>query len=195
VSSIICPRRYANFHAGKILRRCDRTRDRRDLPHAVVETGHGKQMHALRSHLLADIFSKRAVDRLVRFRRRLECERQLLGFGNRNHRADDAAHQGKELDLACDQHLERVGIAARQLVVLGVDRGLDPAIGFPGYRLPHRGEVLVQRAAGGLVVILRKPVLGGKRRPDDQGRTGRSRAGQYRPPCPFPRHHILRSAS
>jgi hypothetical protein len=95
-------------------------RDRRHLPHAVVEACDRKQMHAFGGHLLADIFSKRAVDRLVRFRRRRECERQLLGFRDRDYGADDAAHQGEELDLARDQHFQRVGIAARQLVVLRV---------------------------------------------------------------------------
>jgi hypothetical protein len=46
------------------------------------------------------IASERAVNRLVRFGCRLERERQLLGFGDRHHRADDAAHQREELDFA-----------------------------------------------------------------------------------------------
>jgi hypothetical protein len=48
----------------------------------------------------------------VRFRRRFECERQLLGFGHRHHGADDAAHQGEELDVARDQHFQGIGISA-----------------------------------------------------------------------------------
>jgi hypothetical protein len=124
----------------------------------------------------AAISSPRAVDRLVGFRRRFERERQLLGLGHRHHRADDAAHQSEELDLARDQHLQRIGIAARQLVVLGIDRGLDPAVGFGPHRFPHRGEIAVQRAAGGLIVILRKLVLGGQRRSHDQDRPCRRHA-------------------
>jgi hypothetical protein len=68
---------------------------------------------------LAAISPERAVNRLVRFGCSLERERQLLSFGDRHHRADDAAHQREELDLARDQHFQGVGIAARHLVVLG----------------------------------------------------------------------------
>src|SRR5262249_30579805 len=64
-------------------------------PHAVVEPGHRKEMHALGRHLLADIAAERSIDRLVRIARGGKRERHLLGLGDRHHGADDAAMRVK----------------------------------------------------------------------------------------------------
>ncbi len=185
-------RRHADLHPGEIVRLDHGARHRCDLAHAVVETGDREQVHALRRHLLAHIGAQRGVDRLVRLRRRFECERHLLRFGDRHHRADDAAHQGEELDFARDQQLEGRGIAGDQLVVLGEYRGLDAAIGLGADRIPHGNEIAVQRHVNRLVVVLGELVVGGLRTLDDDGGAGCS--GEHRAPRQFRFHdHVLRS--
>jgi len=126
----------------------------------VVESGHREEIHPLRRHLLADIAAERPVDRLVRITRGCKRERHLLCLCDRHHRADDAAHQRKKLDLAREQFLERFWIAAGEFVVLGVDRGHDAAIGLAAYGVPHGNEIAAERAAGRLVVILHERMLG-----------------------------------
>ena len=166
------PRRNADLHTGEIVRLRDRAVDGRHLPHAVVEAGNGKKIHALGRHLLADIAAERPIDRLVRLRRRLEGEWYLLGLRHRHDRADDAAHESEELDFAGEEFLQRLGIAARNLVVFGVHGRLDAAVGLGANRIPHGDEILVQRAAGRLIVILHELMVGGARRLHDDSRSG-----------------------
>jgi len=99
----------------------------------------------LGGHLLADILAQGSVDRLVRLAGRFEGEWQLLRSATEDDGADDAAHQGEELDFAREQQLQGIRITARELVVLGMDRGFDAAIGLRPHRIPHRDEILVQR--------------------------------------------------
>src|SRR5262249_43788956 len=86
-----------------------------------------------------------------------------------------------------DQHFQRIGVAAGQLVVLGVDRGLDPAACFLRNRPPHRLEIPVQRAGCGLVVILRELVVGGARLSHNDGGAQQSPARKQPSPRPPPR--------
>src|SRR5262249_24596512 len=161
----------ADLHPGEIVRFRDRAVDGRDLTHAVIEAGNGEKIHALCRHLLADIAAERPIDRLVRLRRRLEGERHLLGLRHRHDRADDAAHEREELDFAGEELLQRLGIAAGNLVVFGVYSRLDAAVGLAANGIPHGDEILVQRAAGRLIVILHELMVGRARRLDDDARS------------------------
>ena len=163
------PRRNADLHPGEIVRLGDRAIDGRDLPHAVIEAGNREKIHALCRHLLADVAAERPIDRLVRLRRRLEGEWDLLGLRHRHDRADDAAHEREELDFAGEEFLQRLGIAAGDLVVFGVHGRFDASVGLGTNGIPHGDEILVQRAAGRLIVILRELMVGGARRLDDHG--------------------------
>src|SRR6516164_11002256 len=124
-------------------------------------------MYALCRHLLPDIAAERTIDRLVSIARGCKRKRHLLRLGHRHYRADDAAHEREELDLARQQPLERFRIAAGELVVLGMDRDHDAAVRLVAYRIPHRDEIAVERAAGRLVVILHEGVLGRLQGMDD----------------------------
>ena len=105
-------------------------------------------MHPLRRHLLADIFPQWPIDGLVRLGRGLERKRHLLHLGDRHDQADGAAHQGIKLDLARQQHLEGVRIAAGDLVVLGIDSRFDAAVGVRFDGVPHRVTAGHAEAAG-----------------------------------------------
>ena len=72
----------------------------------------------------------------MRVGRRAKREGYLLHLGNGHNRAEDAAHESKELNLARDEHLQRGGVAARDVVVLRQHTRLDAAVrrfanGFP----------------------------------------------------------------
>jgi hypothetical protein len=159
----------------------NRPRHSGDLAHAVVEPSDREEIHALRRHLLAHIGAERSVDCVKSLGGGLEREGRLLDFRHRHYRADDPAHQREELDLAVDQHLQGRWIARRELVVFRIDHGIDPPVGLGADRVPHRDEVLVQRARRRLVVVLHELVIGGPRRADDDRRSGRScRSGEER---------------
>jgi hypothetical protein len=149
-----------------------------DLAHAVVERADRESVDAARGHLLADIRAERAVHRLVRVGRRPEGERDLLHLGDRHHRAEDAAHQREEVNLAGDEHLERGRVAARDLVVLGEDLRFDAAARLRADGRPHLGEPPVQRTRGGLVVVLDEAEVGGAKRArkDERWRDGSDEA-------------------
>ena len=89
----------------------------------------------------------------------------------------DAAHEREELDFAGEELLQRLGIAASNLVVFGVYRRLNAAVGLAANGIPYGDEILVQRAAGRLIVILHELMVGGARRLDDDGRSDRGGAG------------------
>ena len=101
----------------------------------------------------------------MRVRGRAKRERHLLHFRHRNQRAEDAAHQREELDLAADEHLERGWIAALDLVVFREDLRLDAAARLRSDDRPHLNQSSVQRAGGRLVVELGEGVVGGAQRP------------------------------
>lgn len=109
---------------------------------------------------LAEIGAERSVHRLVSVYRRAKCERHLLHLGDRYHVAENAAHEGKELDLTGDQHLEHGRIAAGELVVFGNYPRLDTPTRFVADGRPHADEALVKRARFNLVVVLREGELG-----------------------------------
>jgi len=73
-----------------------------------------------------------------------------------------------------------LGIAAGNLVVLGVHGRLDAAVGLAANGIPHGDEILVQRAAGRLIVILHELMVGRARRLDDDARSDRGGAGDDR---------------
>src|SRR5205814_10237926 len=117
--------RHPHPDADQIVWAHDRTLRAGDVPHPVVERPDRKSEDAFGRHLLSQIAAKRPVHRLVSMRGRAERERYLLDFGNWYDRAENAAHQREELNLAAYQHSERGRIAACELVVLSEDLRLD----------------------------------------------------------------------
>src|SRR5688500_12105215 len=150
------PRRHAHAHPLEIGRRDNRTGRRSYLPHAVVERTNRKAVNALGRHLRPKVGAESAVHRGVCVRRRSERERHLLHVGHGHHGAQQAAHQREEVDVTRDQQLERCGVASLNVVVQGKHFRFDASPRLAADCRPHFREPLVQRAVGGLVVVLRE---------------------------------------
>jgi hypothetical protein len=84
-----------------------------------------------------------------------KCKRHRLHFRDRHDIAQNAAHERKELNLSANEHLQRLGVAARYLVVLRYDLGRDTAARFAPDRIPHLHQAAMKRALGCLIMELR----------------------------------------
>src|SRR6266702_109138 len=124
-------------------------------------------------------FAERAVVCAVHLRVAGKRERQPLDLRDRHLAAEDAAHQGEELQLTRLQHFERGRIGAGDVVVLRIDGDREPAVGLLPDLLPQIGEELLLVALRRLVVeLLRLPL----RRALADGRNGTCRHDAGRSP-------------
>ena len=142
------------------------------MPKAVLEQPVLEAVDAFRRALAPEILAERAVVCAVHLRVAGKRERQPLDLRDRHLAAEDAAHQGEELQLARLQHFERGRVGAGNVVVLRMDGDREPAVGLLPDLLPQIDEELLLVALRRLVVeLLRLPL----RRALAAGRNGTRR--------------------
>ena len=96
----------------------------------------------------------------------LNSERHLLHFRRRHDRAEDPAHQREELDLARHERAEGRGVAAADAVVVPETPACRRVPFVSRLIAVHMlDEAAMQRAGGGLVVILDEGELRCRARP------------------------------
>jgi hypothetical protein len=121
-------------------------------------------------HFLAQVRAQRTVEGLVGVGGRTKRVRQLLDVRRRHDGPNHTAHQREKLDLAGEEHLEGLRVAAGDVVVEREDLGLDPSACLGPNRVPHLDQSAVQRADGRLVVVLDEPEISGLPAADEDGR-------------------------
>ena len=183
--------RHSELHAFQIGDAAHRMCRRGDIAEAVLETGLGKHIDAFGLGFLPQQIAEIPVQGAIDLRIVPESKGHPLDVRDGNHFAEDSAHQRVELQLARDEHVARLGIAARNIVV--AREGFDPdlAAGFLFDRGPHLVQPLVQRGPGGLVVEL--PHLDGcsrARGPRRNHRGSRCRADAKREASPGNGLHV-----
>src|SRR6266705_3024162 len=170
---------HAHLDPAQVIGRADRAVHHRDMPKAVLEQPVLEAVDAFRRALAPEILAERAVVCAVHLRVAGKRERQPLDLRDRHLAAEDAAHQGEELELARLQHFERGRVGAGDVVVLRIDGDREPAVGLLPDLLPQIGEELLLVALRRLVVeLLRLPL----RRALADGRHGTCRPDAGRSP-------------
>src|SRR5439155_11608250 len=110
----------AQLHADEIVRRRDRTVDRRDVTEAVLHQPAGEAVETLGRQLLAEKGAELSVHRAIDLLGAGEGERQTLDLHHGCDLADDPAHLREELDVALEEHFQDGGIGALAAGVVGV---------------------------------------------------------------------------
>src|SRR4030095_15523865 len=149
-------RRNAHTDGCEISGHTDRTLRASYLPHTVVEDSNGKAPNTFRGHFLTQVGTELAVQRSVRMGGGPKGERHLLHFRHRHDISENPAHEREKLNLARNEHLERLRIAAGNFVVFREDRGYHAPVGLGANGCPHLHKPQVERTVACLVVVLRE---------------------------------------
>src|ERR1700739_4956525 len=111
--------RGAHLDAVKVLGGLDRPNRTGYLPEPIFEAGARHGINALCGHFLSQVGAEIAIYCLINLSLVAKREGNPLYVYSRNHGANQPSVQSEEIQLAIDEHLQRGGIASRELLFIG----------------------------------------------------------------------------